>query len=165
MPVRAIPQGYHTATPHLVVRGAAQAIEFYKKALGAEELMRMAGPDGKIGHAEIKIGDSIIFLADEFPGMPTYKAPQTLGGCTGGIMLYVEDVDKAYKRAVDSGANVSQPLQDMFWGDRYGAVIDPFGHVWSLATHKEDVSPAEMEKRSTAYAADMAKRMAQKKTA
>jgi PhnB protein len=164
MTVKAVPEGYHTATPYLVVRGAAQAIDFYKKALGAEEVMRMPSPDGKIGHAELRIGDSVIFLADESPQGP-YKAPQTLGGSSGGIMLYLEDVDKSFKRALDAGAKVSKPLEDMFWGDRYGAIADPFGHVWSLATHKEDVSPAEMEKRSQEYAATMAKNMAQKKTA
>jgi len=165
MAVKPIPEGYHSAIPYLVVRGAAQAIDFYKKALGATEIMRMPSPDGKIGHAELKIGDSMIFLADEFPEMGIYKSPQTLGGASGGVMLYLEDVDKTFLRALDAGARVSRPLEDMFWGDRYGAIADPFGHVWSLATHKEDVAPAEMEKRSKAYTAEIAKKMAQKKTA
>ena len=158
-----IPSGFHTVTPYLTVRDAAAAIEFYKKALGAEEIMRMPTPDGKIGHAELKIGDSIIFLADEFPQMGN-KSPQTLGGSTGGLYLYVEDVDKAFKRATDAGATVKMPATDMFWGDRYGQVTDPFGHLWSLSTHVEDVSPEEMEKRSKEWAAQMAQQ-AQKKTA
>ncbi len=147
-----IPSGFHTVTPYLTVRDAAAAIEFYKKALGAEEIMRMPTPDGKIGHAELKIGDSI------------NKSPQTLGGSTGGLYLYVEDVDKAFKRATDAGATVKMPVTDMFWGDRYGQVTDPFGHLWSLSTHVEDVSPEEMEKRSKEWAAQMAQQ-AQKKTA
>jgi len=158
-----IPSGFHTVTPYLTVRDAAAAIDFYKKALGAEEIMRMPTPDGKIGHAELKIGDSIIFLADEFPQMGN-KSPQTLGGCTGGLYLYVEDVDKAFKRATDAGATTKMPVTDMFWGDRYGQVTDPFGHLWSLSTHVEDVSPEEMEKRSKEWAAQMAQQ-AQKKTA
>lgn len=160
---RAIPEGFHTVTAGLTVRDAAAAIEFYKKALGAQELMRMPMPDGKIGHAELKIGDSIIFLNDEFPQMG-HKSPQTLGGASGSIYLYVEDVDKAFKRATDAGATTKMPIADMFWGDRYGQVVDPFGHVWGLSTHVEDVSPAEMEKRSKEWAAQMAEQ-AQKKTA
>jgi len=147
MPTKAIPEGYHTATPHLIVRNAAQAIEFYKKAFGAKEVMRMATPDGKVGHAELKIGDSVIFLADESPQMAT-KSPQTLGGCTGGVMLYVDDVDTTYQRALDAGGKSFMPVADMFWGDRYGSLVDPFGHAWSVATHKEDVAPGEMEKRA-----------------
>jgi PhnB protein len=158
-----IPSGFHTVTPYLTVRNATAAIDFYKKALGAEEIMRMPTPDGKIGHAELKIGDSIIFLADEFPQMGN-KSPQTLGGCTGGLYLYVEDVDKAFKRATDAGATVKMPVTDMFWGDRWGQVTDPFGHLWSLSTHVEDVSPEELEKRSKEWAAQMAQQ-AQKKTA
>lgn len=161
MPTKAIPEGYHTATPYLVVRNAAQAIEFYKKAFNAQELMRFATPDGKIGHAELRIGDSNVFVADESPQMPN-KSPQTLGGCTGGVMLYVDDVDTTYQRAVDAGGKTQMPVADMFWGDRYGSLIDPYGHVWSVATHKEDVAPGEMEKRAQDFYAQMAK---QKKVA
>ncbi len=160
MPVSKIPQGFHTVTPSLVVRGAAQAIDFYKKALGAEELMRMEGPDGKIGHAELKIGDSVIFLTDESPAMGT-KSPQTLGGAAGNLYLYVEDVDSAFRRAVDAGGKTTMPVSDMFWGDRYGSFVDPFGHTWGLSTHTQDLSEPEIEKR----AADFYAQMAQKKTA
>jgi len=155
-----IPQGFHSVTPSLVVRNAAQAIDFYKKALGAKELMRMPAPDGKIVHAELQIGDSIIFLSDESP-MGTSKAPQTLGGCTGTLNLYVEDVDRTFQRAIDAGGKTTMPVADMFWGDRYGTFVDPFGHSWGVGTHKEDVSEQEMEKRSKDFFAQMA----QKKTA
>jgi PhnB protein len=146
----------HTVTPHLVVRDAAKAIDFYKKAFGAQELMRMEGPGGKIGHAELKIGNSVIFLADEFPQGPC-KAPQTVGTTTCTLNLYVEDVDKVYDTAVKAGAKTAMPLANMFWGDRYGQVSDPFGHVWGLATHVEEVSPEEMDKRAQAFWASMAK--------
>lgn len=164
MAPKAIPEGYHTAIPHLIVRNGAQAIEFYKKAFGAQEVMRMATPDGKIGHAELKIGDSIIFLADETPNMGMSKSPQTLGGCTGGVMLYVDDVDSTYERAINAGGKSFMPVQDMFWGDRFGSLIDPFGHAWSVATHKEDVAPAELERRAKEFYSQMAKQ-AQKKIA
>ena len=160
---QAIPPGFHSVTPSLTVRDAAAAIEFYKKALGAEELMRMPMPNGKIGHAEIKVGDSIIFLNDEFPEMGN-KSPQTLGGNSSALYLYVEDVDKAFKRATDAGATTKMPVSDMFWGDRYGQVVDPFGHVWGLSTHVEDVEPEEIERRSKEWAKQMAQQ-AQKKTA
>ncbi len=163
MPVKAIPEGYHTATPYLVVRNAAQAIEYYRKTLGAQEIMRMPMPDGKIAHAEIRIGDSVIMLGDESERNVS-KAPQTLGGTSGGVMLYLEDVDAAFKRAVDAGAKSVMPPMDMFWGDRYGQFVDPFGQVWSVATHKEDVSQGEMERRAQAFYQQMA-REAQKKTA
>jgi PhnB protein len=155
-----IPKGFHTVTPSLVVRNAAEAIEFYKKALGAEELMRMASPDGKIGHAELKIGDSIIFLTDESPAMGT-KSPLTLGGSSGSLYLYVEDVDKAFKKAVDAGGKATMPVTDMFWGDRFGNFVDPYGHSWGLSTHVEDVSEQDMATRAKAFYAQMA----QKKTA
>lgn len=156
-----VPEGFHTITPSLTVRNAAQAIEFYKNALGAEELVRMAMPDGKIGHAELKIGDSIIFLSDEMPGMGMSKSPQTLGGCTGVLNIYVPDVDATFERAVTAGAKTAMPVADMFWGDRYGTFIDPFGFAWGIATHVEDVSPAEMDKRAKeAFSA-----MSQKKSA
>ena len=148
--IKAIPEGYHTLTPHLVVKGASQAIEFYKKAFGAEEIIRLPGPDGKsLMHAAIKIGDSPLFLADEFPGMAS-MGPHSIGGTPVTIHVYVEDVDTVFNQAVAAGAQVRMPLADMFWGDRYGLITDPFGHSWSLATHKEDLTPEEIEKRSQA---------------
>jgi PhnB protein len=154
MPVKPIPAGYHTATPYLVVNDGARAIDFYKRAFGATEKMRMDGPQGKIGHAELQIGDSMIMLADEFPGCAN-RSPQSLGGSAVGIFLYVPDVDKAFQKAVDAGAKVEMALEDQFWGDRYGKLTDPFGHSWSMATHKEDVAPAEMKKRMEAATAKM----------
>ena len=144
-----IPDGYHTATPYLIIGGAGDAIEFYKKAFGAKELFRFPTPDGKIGHAEIKIGDSPIMLADEFPEMG-YKGPQTLGGSPVSIMIYVEDVDTIFNQAVAAGATVKEAVTDKFYGDRLGTVTDPFGHVWHISTHKEDVSIEEMQKRAQA---------------
>jgi PhnB protein len=148
--VKAIPDGYHTVTPYLCVRNAAKAIEWYRKAFGAEETVRMNGPDGSVAHAEIRIGDSVVMLGDEAPMPGASKSPQTLGGTSGGLMIYVNDVDKAWKRAVDAGAKVIMPLSLQFWGDKYGKVQDPFGQDWSLGQHVEDVSPAEMEKRMKA---------------
>jgi PhnB protein len=146
--VNPIPAGFHTVTPSLIVRGADQAIDFYKRAFGAQEISRMAGPDGKkIMHAELKIGDSYIFLGDEHPEMGT-RSPQTLGGVSGGLNLNLENVDNAFKRAVDAGATVRMQVSDMFWGDRYGKIVDPFGYEWGLATHIEDVSHEEMARRS-----------------
>ena len=147
--VKPIPEGYHTATPYLIVKDAARAIEFYKKAFGATELMRMPGPGGKIGHAEIKIGDSPIMLADEVPGMG-FRSPESLGGSPISILLYVEDVDVVFSEALAAGAKVQRPVADQFYGDRTGGVTDPFGHVWYIATHKEDISPEEMKKRAAA---------------
>jgi len=144
-----VPDGYHTATPYLIVKGAAQAIEFYKKAFGATELMRMPQPGGKIGHAEIKIGDSPIMLADESPDVGA-RSPQSIGGSPVSIMLYVEDVDRIFSQAVEAGAKVKRPVADQFYGDRTGGIEDPFGHLWYIATHKEDVSPEEMRKRAAA---------------
>lgn len=144
--VKPIPQGFHSVTPYLTLHEASRAIEFYKRAFGAQEMNRMAGPDGKVGHAEIKIGDSVIMLGDEAPGSGT-RSPQSLGGTTGGIMLYVENADAVFNQAVSAGAQVEMPLADMFWGDRYGRLKDPFGHSWSIATHKEDVAQEEMSKR------------------
>jgi PhnB protein len=146
--VAAIPAGYHSVTPYLTVRGAAQAIDFYKKAFGAQELSRMPSPDGRLGHAEIKIGNSIVMLSDEFPEMGGKGGPQALGGSPVGMMLYVENVDKVFERAIAEGAVVKQPLTNMFWGDRFGRLVDPFGHEWSLAMHIEDVSPEEMARRA-----------------
>jgi PhnB protein len=138
------PDGYHSLTPYLIMRDAAKAIEFYKKVFGAEEHMRMGTPDGKIGHAEIKIGDSVVMLADE---CSEGKSPQTLGGSAVGLMFYLPDVDATVKLAVAEGATLQRPVEDQFYGDRSGSIADPFGHVWHLATHVEDVSPEEMEKR------------------
>jgi uncharacterized glyoxalase superfamily protein PhnB len=146
-----IPQGYHTITPHLVVRGAAEAIEFYKRAFGAEELDRSPGPDGKrLMHAEVRIGSSRLLLVDEYPEYGS-KSPQALGGSAVTIHLYVEDVDGLFDRAVKAGCTVEMPLMDAFWGDRFGQLVDPFGHKWSLATHKEDLTPEEMAKRAEAF--------------
>lgn len=150
-----IPDGYHTVTPYLTVHNAAQAIDFYKAAFDATELNRMAASHGKIAHAELKIGDSVIMLADEMPGSDC-RSPQALGGTSCGVFLYVKDVDAVYNKAVAAGAKSTMPPADMFWGDRYGKVADPFGHSWSLATHKEDVAPDEMKRRSDAYMAKMA---------
>jgi PhnB protein len=152
MSVKPIPEGYHSVTPYLIVRGGADAIEFYKKAFGAVELFRMPSPDGKIGHAEIKVGDSPIMLADEYPDMG-YTGPQSLGGSPVSLMIYVDDVDTVFNQAVEAGATVKEALQDKFYGDRIGTVIDPFGHRWHLATHKEDVSMEEMERRAKAASA------------
>jgi PhnB protein len=151
--VRAIPEGYHTVTPSLVVQNAAEAIEFYKRAFGAEELYRMSSPDGQqIWHAEIEIGDSRVMLNDEFPDMGA-RGPQSIGGTPVSLHLYVEDADAWFRRAIDAGATVSMPLEDTFWGDRYGQVTDPFGHQWALATHKEDMSEEELRRRAETMAA------------
>ncbi len=143
------PDGSHTITPHLIVRGASKAIEFYKKAFGAEEICVMRGEGDSIMHAEIKIGDSVVYLADEAPQWGCV-GPQTLNGTSVTIHMYVPDADAAYDRAVKAGATATMPLQDMFWGDRYGKLQDPFGHHWSVATHKEDVSPEECMQRMAA---------------
>jgi PhnB protein len=147
--VKAIPDGYHSVTPYLSISGAAAAIDFYKKAFGAVELFRMEQPDGKIGHAEIKIGDSPIMLADEYPEMNSV-GPKTLGGTSVSLLIYVEDVDTVFKTAIEAGAQEQRPVEDKFYGDRMGSLIDPFGHVWHVGTHVEDVSPEEMEKRAAA---------------
>ncbi len=151
MTVKPVPEGYHTVTPYLIVKGAAEAIEFYQKAFGAQELMRFADPAGKVGHAEIKIGNSPIMLADEFPEMG-FRGPQSLGGSTVGIVLYVEDVDRWFDRAIAAGGKALRPVKDQFYGDRSGTLTDPFGHVWTVATHKEDVAPEEMHRRFKATA-------------
>lgn len=144
-----IPDGYHTVTPYLVITNAGKAIDFYKEAFGATEIMRMATPDGKVMHAEIKIGDSPIMLCDECPDWNALS-PQTIGGTSVSIMLYVEDVDTIVKRAVAAGAKLLMPVEDQFWGDRMGTVADTFGHKWSVATHTEDVAPDEISKRAKA---------------
>jgi len=145
--VKPIPEGYHTITPYLMIQGAAQAIEFYKQAFAAEEVMRIPMPEGKVGHAELMIGDSKIMLADECPEMGG-KSPATFGGSPVTIHLYVEDVDQVVERAVKAGATLKRPVQNQFYGDRAGAVTDPFGHEWYVATHVEDVLPEELEKRA-----------------
>jgi PhnB protein len=147
MPVKPVPEGYTTVSPYLVVDGAAQAIDYYKRAFGATERGRFDMPDGKIGHAELQIGDTVLMLGDSSP-QTSIKAPTQLGGTSVGIFLYVEDVDATVQRAVDAGATITQPVDDMFWGDRYGKVSDPFGHEWLIATHIEDVSPEEMAERA-----------------
>lgn len=150
------PEGIHTVTPSLVVKGGAAAVEFYKKALGAVEGHRMADPSGAIMHTELKIGDSIVFLSDEFPSMGQCKSPQTLNGVSMGINLYVQDCDALFQQAVNAGAKPTMPPQDMFWGDRFGQFTDPFGHVWSVLTRVEDLSPQEMETRGREAMAQMA---------
>jgi PhnB protein len=147
--VKAIPDGYHTVTPYLIVKDAARAIDFYKAAFGATELLRMEDGNGKIGHAEIKIGDSPIMLAEEHPDMG-FVGPESLGGTPVSILLYVEDVDALAEQAIAAGATVTEPVTDKFYGDRMGSFLDPFGHRWHIGTHKEDISPEEMEKRMAA---------------
>ncbi len=147
--VKPIPDGYHSVTPYLVVKGAAEAIDFYKKVFGAVEVMRMPQPDGRIGHAELRIGDSHVMLADEFPEMEVV-GPGTLGNTSVGLLLYVDDVDKTVERAVGLGAMIKKPVADQFYGDRNGTIEDPFGHKWTVAVHVEDVSPEEMERRAAA---------------
>ena len=149
MAVKAIPEGYHSVTPYLIIGGAADAIEFYKNAFGATELFRFPSPDGKVGHAEIKIGDSHIMLADEYPDMG-YKGPKSIGGSSVSLMIYVDDVDTVFDRAVAAGGAAKEAVTDKFYGDRMGTVVDPFGHVWHVATHKEDVSVEEMQRRAKA---------------
>jgi len=143
-----IPKGYNSITPYLIIKGAAQAIDYYKKVFGATEVMRMNGPDGKVGHAELKIGDSHIMLADENPAMGQgYTSAATIGASPVSLYLYIPDVDKVVERAAAEGAKILKPVQDQFYGDRSGFIQDPFGHLWGVATHVEDVSPQEMEQR------------------
>jgi PhnB protein len=146
MAVKPIPEGYRTITPYLAVEDAAEAIDFYKRAFGAKERGRMHGPDGKIAHAEIEVGDSLIMLSDPFPQAST-KPPKELGGTSASLFVYSEDVDAAVQKAVDAGATLTMAVEDMFWGDRFGSVQDPFGHTWGIATHKEDLSPEEIAER------------------
>lgn len=151
--VNPIPKGYHTVTPYLVVQNAANALDYYQKAFGASEVVRMDAPDGRIMHAEFRIGDSMIMLSGE---MGPNRSPKSYGGSPVSIFLYVEDVDSVFDQAVRAGATPDMPPQDMFWGDRFGKLTDPFGHYWALATHIEDVTPEEMEKRSRAFMAQAA---------
>ena len=156
-PGKAVPDGYHTATPYLSVTNAGEAIDFYKRAFGAEEIVRMPGPDGKsVMHAEIKIGNSMLMIADEWP-QADCKSPKTLGGTSVNIFLYVQDADATFQKAVNAGAKATMPLMDMFWGDRYGKVVDPYGHSWGIATHKLDMTPEEIEKGQKEFMAKMGK--------
>jgi PhnB protein len=157
MPVKPIPEGYHTVTPFLTVRDAARAIEFYKQAFGAKDRGVMKGPDGKVMHAELMIGDSIVMLSDEFPDFGALS-PQSLNGSPAGLHIYVEDVDGAFDRAVKAGAHVEMPVTDQFWGDRYGRLKDPFGHKWSIATHVKDLSMDEMKRGMDEAMAQMQQR-------
>ena len=149
MAVQPIPDDYQTAVPYLIVKGAARALAFYQQAFGATEVMRLSQPDGRVGHAEIRIGKAPVMLADEFPEMGIV-GPQPGSRSPVGLLLYVEDVDARFNRAVAAGATVERPVKDQFYGDRSGTLTDPFGHVWTLATHKEDVSPEEMDRRQQA---------------
>ncbi|MDT8069360.1 MAG: VOC family protein [Terriglobia bacterium] len=149
--VKPIPEGYHSVTPYLIVNGAAKAIDFYKKAFGAQELFRMEGPGGKIMHAEIKIGDSPVMLADAFPERG-YSAPPPDGATPVGLMIYVEDVDKVAAQALAAGIKTERPVEDQFYGDRTGTFLDPFGHRWTISTHKEEVTKQEMERRMATMA-------------
>jgi PhnB protein len=149
MATKPIPEGYHALTPYLAVDDAARAIEYYKEAFGAKERGRMGAPDGKISHAELEIGDSLIMLSDSFPQSST-RPPSELSGTSASVFMYVEDVDAVVKRAVDAGASITMEVADQFWGDRFGAVTDPFGHVWSIATHIEDLTPDEIAERGKA---------------
>ena len=149
MAVKPIPEGYHSVTPYLIVNGAAGAIDFYRRALNATERMRLPMPGGKVGHAELEIGDSVVMLADEFPEMGA-RGPLSIGGTPVGLCVYVENVDQVFQQAVAAGAKVERPLQDQFYGDRSGTVVDPFGHKWTLATHTEDLTPEEIAQRMAA---------------
>lgn len=154
--VQAIPSGYAGVTPYLIVRDAAKLLDFYRKAFGATEVMRLPAPGGRVGHAEIKIGEGMVMLADEAPEMG-HESPQSLGGTPITLMFYVADVDAQFARAVAAGGEVKQPLKDQFYGDRSGTIVDPSGHVWTIATHKEDVSPEEMDRRMKAMMSDAQK--------
>lgn len=153
--VKPIPEGYNSVTPYLIIKGAAEAIEFYRNAFGAQEVLRMPMPDGRVGHAEIQIGDCKIMLAEEMEEMG-HRSPQSLGGCPVGFVVYVEDVDTEFQRAIDAGATLVRPLENKFYGDRMGSVRDPFGYEWSLGTHIEDVAPEEMMRRADEEHAKMA---------
>jgi PhnB protein len=151
MAVKPIPDGYHSVTPYLIVRGGTRAIDYYTKAFGATELMRLDTPGGLLGHAEIKIGDSIVMLADENPEWGA-KSPDTYGGSSVHLMIYVQDCDTVFKRAIAAGGKETRPLKDQFYGDRSGSLTDPFGHSWTISTHKEEVSEEEVKRRMAAQA-------------
>jgi PhnB protein len=148
--VKGIPEGYHSITPYLIIKGASEAIEFYERAFGATEIMRMPKPDGSIAHAEISIGNSKIMLADEYPEMG-YRSPLSIGGAGVSLMLYIDDVDDVFKRALAAGAKELQAVKDQFYGDRSGTLQDPFGHIWTVGTHVEDLSPEEMGRRAEEF--------------
>lgn len=148
MAVKPVPDGYHSVTPYLIVKDASRAIEFYKNSFGAQEIMRFPGPNGTIAHAELRIGDSVIMLADEQQAQ--YRSPETYGGSPVSLMIYIPDVDKTFRQAVANGAKEIRAVQDQFYGDRSGNLVDPFGHVWTVATHVEDVSAEEMQRRMAA---------------
>jgi PhnB protein len=150
MAVKSTPEGYHSVIPYLVMKDAAKAIDYYKKVFGATEVMRMPAPDGRIGHAELRIGDSHIMLADEYPERG-YLGPQSIGGTAVSLMVYLDNVDQVFKQAIAAGGKELQPVQDQFYGDRSGTLKDPFGHMWTVATHVEDVPPEEMERRAKQY--------------
>ena len=156
MAAKPIPEGYHTLTPSLTVRDAARAIEFYKRAFGAVEKGVMKGPDGKVMHAELRIGDSLVMLADEFPQFGSLS-PLSIGGTGTGLHIYVEDVDSAFDRAIGAGAVVEMPVAEMFWGDRFGKLVDPFGHKWSMATHTRDMSMEEIEEAQEEFMSKLPK--------
>jgi PhnB protein len=147
MPVKPIPDGYHAVTPYLIIDGAAQALDFYQRAFGMKEAFRMPAPGGKIGHAEMRIGDSVVMLADEFPEMG-HRSPKAFGGSAVSLMVYVDNVDEVFKRALAAGAKQLRPVENQFYGDRSGMLQDPFGHVWNIATHVEDVSEEELARRA-----------------
>jgi PhnB protein len=149
--VKAIPDGYNSITPYLIIKGASGAIDYYKKAFGAIETVRMPQPDGRVGHAEVKIGEAVVMLADEFPEM-NIVSPTTLGNTSVSLLLYVDDADATFNKAVALGGQVEKPMADQFYGDRTGTIKDPFGHKWTIATHKEDVAPEEMKRRMAAMA-------------
>jgi len=155
MAVKPIPEGYHTLTTYFAVDDASEAIEFYKRAFGAKERVRMDGPEGTIAHAELEIGDSLLMLSDPFPQSQA-KPPKELGATSASVFMYVDDVDSVVKQAVDEGATIAMEIADQFWGDRFGTVTDPFGHVWSIATHVEDVPPEQMAERAKEAMAAMA---------
>ena len=155
MAVQPVPEGYHTVTPYLAVDNASAAIEFYRRAFGAKERVRMSGPGDTVMHAELEIGDSLVMLSDPFPQAST-TPPKELGGTSASVFMYVEDIDAAYRQAIDAGASSLMEPDDMFWGDRFGSVQDPFGHSWTIATHVEDLEPEEMRRRSEEFMAQMA---------
>ena len=152
--VKTVPKGFRTATPAITIDGCAKAIEYYKKAFNAKEIMRMPMPDGKVAHAELKIGNSIIMMSDEFPQMGA-RSPKSIGGSGSRVMLYVRNCDRVFKRAVKAGATGNMEPTDMFWGDRWSQITDPFGHVWAIATHKEDLTPEQKAERSAKWMAEM----------
>jgi PhnB protein len=155
MAVKPVPEGYYTLTPYLAVDDATAAIEWYERAFGAKERSRMPGPDGKIAHAEIEIGDSIVMLADPFP-QSNVRPPKEIRGTTAAIFMYVENVDDIYRQAIDAGATVTSEPEDMFWGDRFASITDPYGHAWQIATHVEDLTPEQIQERSQEWMAAMA---------